>query len=187
MSYLWNICDFTEVPDTILSLFSPFWNAVCCLWKGGPTPLRRTRITIRFPFTYFERMNWWTNCVEKALITWRKKCMLLCDEAGSSSTLAAVEGWPLWYIFCDVPGDHVQFKCFFSWILFFIYVPGPCAPTSFLPSHQRSPCVRVPHLCFGCCADGSLLVLHNGSKVTVPHAINTHSNFSTPAVSFWSL
>lgn len=44
-------------------------------------------------------------------------------------------------------------------------------PVSLLP--PWSPCVRVPHLSFGCCADGSLLVLHNGSKVSVPHTINT--------------
>lgn len=67
---------------------------------------------------------------------------------------------------------------------------GPCVPhhsaTHPPPPPPRSPCVRVPHLSFGCCADGSLLVLHNGSKVSVPHAINTHSNFSTPAV-LWSI
>lgn len=62
--------------------------------------------------------------------------------------------------------------------------PPPPSPPPPPRSHQRSPCVRVSHLCFGCCADGSLLVLHNGSKVTVAHAINTHSNFSAPAVSF---
>lgn len=91
------------------------------------------------------------------------------------------------HIFCVAPENHVHFKFFFfHWLQSLFTSQVLVLPLSSPPSHQRSPCVQVPHLCFGCCADGSLLVLHNGSKVTVAHAINTHSKFSSPAVSFAS-
>lgn len=59
-------------------------------------------------------------------------------------------------------------------LICFLYLhPRSLCPSSLSPPPPRSPCVQVPHLSFGCCADGSLLVLHNGSKVSVPHAIST--------------
>lgn len=74
---------------------------------------------------------------------------------------------PLLSCFRRDPADQVPFECFFISDLFnTLQVPLWAPP-------PRSPCVRVPHLSFGCCADGSLLVLHNGSKVSAPHAINT--------------
>lgn len=86
----------------------------------------------------------------------------------------------------DWSSFYIQ-NCLYHWCVFSLTLSRSlCAPPLTHPPPPRSPCVRVPHLSFGCCADGSLLVLHNGSKVSVPHAINTRSNFSTPAV-LWSI
>lgn len=58
---------------------------------------------------------------------------------------------------------------FFLFLISYLYLHSrsPC------PSPSWPPCEQVPHLSFGCCADGSLLVVYNRPKVSVPHAIST--------------
>lgn len=60
MSYLWNICDFAEVPDTILSLFSPFWNHRVTCKKGGNVAVYNWGY-VAFSFSYFGIMLEWTD------------------------------------------------------------------------------------------------------------------------------
>lgn len=157
-----------------------------------------------FPFTYFvlllegvaeptvQESQFGLDICLNALITWHEK-----REVGSSCLVSSIFSAFLQKIMSILNSFFIDYSLylhprsslnssFFTDYSFYLHPRSSYSPLSSPPSHQRSPCVRVPHLCFGCCADGSLLVLHNGSKVTVAHAINAHSKFSSPAVSFAS-
>lgn len=94
----------------------------------------------------------------------------LCTETSGTFRISL-----LWRLRHD-PEDQVAFKwscvfcfCFFLFLISYLYLHSrsPC------PSPSWPPCEQVPHLSFGCCADGSLLVVYNRPKVSVPHAIST--------------
>lgn len=93
----------------------------------------------------------------------------------SSSTLPAVERSVFLVPHVCRPLSLLMFYTSFNWssLIFFSRYHWFVLPFITLqPPPLLSPCVQVPHLSFGCRADGSLLVLHNGSKVSVPLAIH---------------